>query len=117
MKFKPRPVEAVVLLTAALYFGYGTFINFATLAIANGLARALGGCCAPRGTEAITGQWKLFLLGVLFLVAFVTSVSVGVGAFTGVQWLKKGMTAAGWLGVSCCLLSLIFWGFSGFAKY
>jgi hypothetical protein len=101
-----------------MYFVYGTLINFATLGLVNGLAGALGGCCAaPRGADVVIGQWKLFLLGTLFLVAFVTSLSVGVGAFTGVSWLKKGMRTAGSLGVACCLLSLCFWGFGGLAKY
>lgn len=117
MKCKPRPVEAIVLLTGALYFAYGTFINFAALAIANGLASTFGACCAPPGAQTVTGLWKVFLLGVLFLVAFVTSLSVGIGAFTGAPWLRKGMAAAGALGAACCLLSLLFWGFGGLAKY
>lgn len=116
MRTLPRPIEAVVLLTSALYFGYGALVNLGTLAIANGLAGVLG-CCAPAGQEAVTGQWKLFLLGLFFLVAFVTNLSVGVGAFKGVDWLKKGMQAAGALGLICCLLSLLWWGAAGFGKY
>ena len=118
MRYVANPVLGIVLLTSSIYYAYGAMVNGFTLAVANGLSRAMGLCCAPpSGAEPVSGQWKVILLCLLFMAAFVAAVAAGIGAFVGVEWLSKGLFVAGTLGIFCCVLSLLFWGFDAILKY
>jgi hypothetical protein len=118
MRYRAKPAVGIVLLTSSIYYAYGAAVNGFAVAVANGLSSAMGVCCAaPSGAEPVSGQWKAILLCILFIAAFVTAVTAGVGAFVGVEWLSKSIFLAGALGVGGCVFSLILWGFAGIAKY
>lgn len=111
MKYKPEPTLAIIFIALAFYSFYDMVINLVLVGMANFIGPLIGGCCSASGQEnAVSGQWKAILLGIIALGLSAYSIGGAIGSFNGAAWLPDVVRNAGVLALLLALLTFVWWG-------